>query len=493
MKMLTRLSLRHIALASSVVLGMLVMGQLESTKSAPLASVSVTLSNSRPSFRGGLTTGNIVGTSEVILNTTNGIWPSSSSAQLVIGDVVRIGEAGSLGTYTVTEIDPTNSNSFNVTPVLLAGDTDLNDDVVASTSSVLTARITTANAVGNGAFRILVPADTTDAAARDGIPDGTGFDFGTSAPAVTCPADVLPYYDFVAGTATASAVTVSGTKYHSFECRYSGNGAIGTVFDGVTQGAFVITSVINPAPVKTGHTVGYADTYSVIVRQVDTAYNLFDATTVSIGVVEAVRVTATVAPQITFRILGVANGTNVCGVNTDVLTTASLVPFGSLNISSFINAAQALAVSTNAPNGYAVTAVENDQLGRGGAVCTGDNTGSNCIRDSVGDGGAMSHTAPAKWSLGTAKGFAYSLREVNAGPGTAAFDYQTNSGNCDGTPYCFKQFADAESGQAPQSIFTGSTVADNDNVFVCYKTIIGATQAAGDYSNYLTYTATATF
>ena len=56
----------------------------------------------------------------------------------------------------------------------------------------------------------------------------------------------------------------------------------------------------------------------MIVRQLDTLHTTADATTVSIGVVEAVRVTATVAPQITFQISGVSNGTSVCGATTDV-------------------------------------------------------------------------------------------------------------------------------------------------------------------------------
>jgi hypothetical protein len=491
MKILSVSSVQRIGLVACLVLGMFVVGHLQGTRSANLSNVSVTLSSSRPSFRGGLASGNTVGSSEVILNTTNGVWPSSSSAQLMVGDSLKIGEAGSLGTYTITEI--VDNSTVNVTPVLIAGDTELNDDVVASTSATLTVRLTTANAIANGAFRILVPADTTDAAARDGIPDGTGFDFGTSAPTVTCPSSAPAQYLFATGTATASAVTVNGTKYHSFECRYFGTGAIGTAFDGTTYSAITISSLINPAPNQSGHIIGYADTYNIIVRQVDSTYAVADATTVNVGVVESVRVTATVGPQITFRILGVNSGTSVCGVNTDVSTTASLVPLGSLNISAFTNAAQALSVSTNAPNGYAVTTVENDQLGRNGGVCTGDNTGVNCIPDSVGDGSAMSHTAPAKWSLGTVKGFAYSLHEVNTTGALPDFTYQTNSGNCDGTDYCFKQFADAEDGQSSQRIFSSTTVADNDNVFVCYKAIIAATQAAGEYSNYLTYTATATF
>jgi hypothetical protein len=50
----------------------------EKLKSASLTSVSVTLSNSRVSFRGALTSGNTAGSSSVIINTTPGAFPSSS-------------------------------------------------------------------------------------------------------------------------------------------------------------------------------------------------------------------------------------------------------------------------------------------------------------------------------------------------------------------------------------------------------------------------------
>ena len=483
---------RIVALSSCLVIGVFAVGHLQQTKSLNLSNVSVTLSNSRPSFRGGLVAGNTVGSSQITINTTNGAYPSTSSAQLVIGDLLSIGEAGSLGSYTVTEV--VDNANVSVNPVLLAGDTDVGDVVIATSSSSLTIRLTTSNAVANGAFRFLIPAGTTPTGFADGIPDDGAFDFGTSAPTVTCPTNIAGFYDFVSGTASASSVLIGSTYHHSYECAYSGPGAIGTVFDGTTNDAFVISSVINPAPKKTSHSQGYADTYSVVARHLNSAYTTVDATTVSIGVIEAVRVTASVAPQITFRIIGVGSGATVCNQATTVSTTSTLVPLGSLNISTFTRAAQGLAVSTNASNGYVVTTTASDQLGRNGATCTGDNTGADCIPDSVGDSSAMSHTNPAKWSLSSAKGFAFSLDELNVTGAVPAFTHATNAGNCDGTTgTCFRQFADAEDSQLPQTIFSSSTVADNDNVYVCYNAIISASQAAGDYSNYITYTATATF
>jgi hypothetical protein len=459
----------------------------QESRSASLTSVSVTLSNSRLSFRGKLTTGNTVGGSQVAIVTTNGAWPSTSSAQLQESDTVLIGEAGSLGTYTVSNTNPNGQLSVN--PVLLAGDADSGDDIIATQSATHTVRFSTANAIANGRFRILVPSHANATTASDGIPDGGFFDFGT-APTVTCPTDFTGY-DFVAGTATAAAITIGGQTYHSYECAYSGSGAIGTDFDSISNPAFVINSIINPAPDDT-HTMGTADSHKIVVQHIDSSFSIADSSTTSVGVIEAVKVSASVAPQITFRIIGVASSTSACGVNTNVTTTSTAVPLGELSIDTFTNAAQTLAVSTNAVNGYAVTAVANDQLGKDGNVCTGDSSDPDCIPDSTGDDTNMTHAASSEWISAAAKGFGYSLDDNNTSGLTPVFEYDTATGNCDGV-YCARQFADNENSQSPVQLFSHNSVADNQNLRVCYKAIISASQGAGEYENYITYTATATF
>jgi hypothetical protein len=218
---------------------------------------------------------------------------------------------------------------------------------------------------------------------------------------------------------------------------------------------------------------------------------------VSIGVIEAVRVSAVVAPQITFEIIGVAAGQSACGITTSVATTPTTVPFNELLIATFTNAAQFLTVSTNASNGYAVTGIENDQLAKQGVTCTGDAllaTHPTCIQDSRGDDALMSHTNGDDWSTAATKGFGYTLDNLNNISGlTPAFEYDGTSGSCGGGIDCYKQFADAENSQVVQTLYSATAPADNHNVEVCYKAIIAPTQAAGIYENYLTYTATATF
>ncbi|HEX7017745.1 MAG TPA: hypothetical protein VF209_02460 [Patescibacteria group bacterium] len=466
------------------------VGYLEShpIHSASLTTVSVTLSNPRLSFRGALGSGNTEGSSVVTINTTQGAYPSTSSAQLVQGDTVLIGESSSLGSYTVASTS--SLSTFTISSALAAGDIDAGDDVISTQSADHTVRFSTANAIANGRFRILVPALEDDGAAADGIPDGGFFDFGTSAPTVTCPDDVNgDDYDFVAGVATASAITIDGTSYHAFECAYSGAGAVGTDFDNSSQDAILISSLINPAP-KSNHTTGTADSHKVIVQHLDSNLVVQDTTTVSVGVIEAVRVTASVPAQITFQILGLAAGTSACGVTTDVTTTASSVPFGEVSISAFNDAAQSMNVSTNAVNGFAVTAIENDQLGLNGAACAGDPTitsNTSCIADARGDNGTMADGTSDEWNTSSNKGFAYSLHDVNTST-TEAFSYNESA-----RTFSARQFADAENSGTAQTIFSSTGPADNHNLYVCYRLIPGVTTAAGNYENNVTYTATATF
>jgi hypothetical protein len=240
----------------------------------------------------------------------------------------------------------------------------------------------------------------------------------------------------------------------------------------------------------------------VIVQQLNNSFTVSDSTIVNIGVIEAVKITATVAPQISFRIDGMAASTAICGISTDVATTPSLVPFGDLLIGTFIEAAQTLVVSTNAANGYAVTATANDQLGRNGAACSGDPTAdTNCIPDSRGDGATMTHLLSDDWTNTTTKGFAYTLANANGVSGvvtgTAAnpFNFSTATAPCDGAGSndCYRQFSDTAASEPVVRVMANTTPADNDNIQVCYRAIISAVQAAGNYESYVTYTATATF
>ena len=462
-------------------------GNLSRVFSSELDTASATLTNARLSFISALEGAQTSGSSLVTIDTSN--YSSESVLQLQNRDTVLIND----DEYTVaTTIDDASDDTFNLTAALEADDVTDDMRVMASQSSTLTVRFTTVSALNAGDFRILVPAVDATSDSHDGLPDSGGFDFGeplNTEATITCP--TVGSYGTFTGTETDAenaSETIDGVDYHVFTCSYTSTGAVGTVFDGTTEDAFVIEDLINPAP-KTGasnHSLGQADTYAVIIQHRDSGGTVVDQTTTKIGVVDAVKVSATIAPQLTFTVAGISSGTTVCGNSTDVTTTAISVPFDALTIGSFVDAAQRLTVTTNASGGYSVTVAENDQIGRNGNACSGDGSSSNsCVVDASVTG--ATHTTSADWTSATDDGFGYSLDPVTAGL-TAAFQYNEST-----RTFSAKQFADLAESEAPQTVYSRSDVASSDIVDVCYRIAPAATNVAGDYENYIVYTASATF
>lgn len=454
-----------------------------SLSSANLTSVKDTLQSSRLSVRARVdSTGTTVGSSNVKIKTSASAPANTiSTANLKSGDSVVIDS----GTYTIVGI--VDGSNFTVTPVLASGDADDNDPVMLKMKPRHAVTFTTTTAVANGFFQILLPADST--LPNDGKPDDEGYDFNTSVD-VTAPSDVGSTFDFVTGVATASGATgcTSPSNYHCFEVHYSGAGGIGqtfTIYIGNTDGT---NTPIAPAT-GTGHTEGTADTYPVIVKNFASGVNPnsatpIDSTTGRVAHIESVRVTATVDPTISFTIAGVSTATSTCGATPDIDTQTVVnaplaVPFGNMVLNTFTDASHKLTVSTNAPSGYAVTASENDQLGKDGGT-------TPFIPDTTCDGGTCSESTGAEWTTSTINGFGYSLQNVDA----ASIPFQYNDS---GASFKAKQFADIMGSETPQTIFSSTTVANAEDVYVCYRLSVGATQAAGDYENQITYTATGTF
>lgn len=481
----------------SIFVALLHPSQLES---ANLITTKDTLQTSRLSVNARVdSAGTLAGSSHVLIQTSASA-PSNTitTNNLKAGDTLTIG-ASSEGYYTVVGI--IDADEFTVSPVLASGDADNNDLILYKSKPRHVVTFNTATAIASGFFQILLPADTTTP--DDGVPDDQGYDFGgagagtinVTATDVDDPAGGAVEYDFVTGISTASGTgtCTAPANYHCFEVHYSGTGAVNktiTINIGNTNGTF---TPIAPAT-GTAHTEGTADTYPVLVKNFAAGANPnsaspTDATTVRLAHIEAVRVTATVDPTISLTIAGTTaggtgcNGGTCCGVSTDVTTTALSVPFGGMALNTFKNLAQKLTVNTNAASGYVVTTSENDQLGRNGATTPN-------IADSIGNGGAMTESTFAEWTTSTVNGFGFSLQNVDAA--VVPFQYTTATGACTGT-FCARQFADIFGSETPQTIMSSTTVANAEDTFVCYRLGIGATQAAGDYENQITYIATGTF
>jgi|APSaa5957512622_1039677.scaffolds.fasta_scaffold12184_2 hypothetical protein len=445
--------------------------------SANLTSVKDTLQTSRLSWGARVEAdGTSVGGSRVQLQAAPAApLNSTSTSNLHAGDSILI----NANSYTVVDI--LDGDEFTVTPVVVSGDADDGDPIYLEQKPRHVVTFDTASAVANGYFRILVPADSSGP--NDGNLDDDGFDFGGGT--VDVIASDTGNYDFVTGVATASGAAgcTSPANYHCFEVHYSGNGGIGTsitVNIGNTNGS---NTPIAPGETS-GHSEGTADTYSFQVKNYDSSDVQVDASTGKIAMIEAVRVTATVDPTISFSIAGVGIGTTACGNPADITSTALAVPFGTLSLNTFVDLAQKLSVSTNADGGYSVTASEDDELGKDGAT-------SPYIPDTDCDGEDCTISSDTEWNTASDNGFGYSL-DNSVGTGSTApsiaFEYDDGALNFSARP-----FANIAASDSPVEVFAAGDVADTQNIYACYRLSVGATQEAGDYENQVTYTATATF
>lgn len=483
---------------SFLILGLVTLGKLNSSRTSAgnLSGVSVTMSNSRLSFRGKVAADPGSGTI-VTVGIDDGITDYTDGSATKVTDPLKVGDSltfSTSGTRTIQEI-------IDGTKITLNNSVVNAETFYLDEESNLEAKFTTRTYLPAGSFQVMIPAHGTSATSQDGIPDQNYFDYddwGVGDPSITCVGDGGTH-SFATSVYTAAAYqTVSGYDgyWHTYTCDYTGG-------DASEEITMTIDHVINPAPYYTDasnkHATGVADTYEVVVRHLDSTDAEIDATTVKVGVIEAVRVSATVVPSLTFTITGQASGATRCGKTTTVTTTAGAVPLGELATGAFTYAAQNLKVTTNAKDGAVVTAIANDQLGLNGAACTGDtyNSTYECIWDA--NVTSMTHLdstlgSPGEqdWTTTSEAGFGFTLEDVtDTNP-----DFEYNDGAGD---FVARHFADAENSQDPQKLFdtvvSGTTTGptNDSNLYVCYRALADGVTAAGEYYNYITYTATATF
>lgn len=469
------------------------------SQSGALTTIKDTLSNSRLSYDASVDTTISSGATSITIDTDS---VDDNTAHLFPGDVICFKNnagTGCLGntTYTVGAI--TSSTVFTITSPLTTNILD-GDYVVATQSATHTITFVTASSVTDGSIVLKIPARTTTAASNDGFADsgtdssGTqGFDLnGLAAADVACSGGSPSW-----GAETITSSATSGSGEHEIICPFTG-----TLASGVTVTATLGNAkLINPAPAS-DHTQGVSNDLQITALE----YNhntpssgvLIDTADTAVAPIEAVFVSATVDETLSFTITGQASTTAACGVSggTDVTTTFSTVPFGTLSLNTLVDAAHDLEVSTNATNGYAVTAIEEDQLGKDGGACAGDTADEDddCIEDTLGDGAALgTNTNGEDFETNTTNGFGYSLDSTD---GTdAAFEWDGTSGSCDGsgTDFCARQFADAANSDAAVTVMSNAGPVNSSNIYVCYRIAVGALQPAGYYYSTVRYTATPTF
>lgn len=203
-----------------------------------------------------------------------------------------------------------------------------------------------------------------------------------------------------------------------------------------------------------------------------------DTGSTRVVILTAVTVTAAVDTLLTFTVNGVAAGGTVNGETITGTTGSTSIPFGTLTNGNASTSAQALAVTTNASNGYVVT-VQLDQslLSSTGADIDGFNGDSN---------------APAPWAAPAAT---LGAENTYGHWGLTTDDASITSRS--GDEFASQEFIAASTTPRDVMSHTGPVNGigmGQGTTTVGYKIEISALQEAGDdYTATLTYVVTPTF
>jgi len=455
--------------------------------SIPPSDVKDTLSSGQMSYFARLGTGNTAGDYTFRIALTGN--PSNTTDNLFHEDVIGVGRSDGAGLNSYTVLDIASTGAIQVGTSIAEVNAAAGNIVVATRSAIHTVSFTPQSSVAGGAWQFLIKATSrTGETPDDGMPDQEGFDLGGDYSGVgTGLGSQVKVSDLFCpfGVGSVGTTAVIGTNsYHVFTCQLD-PGVNNPVGVGVTitigRDLSVGSQLINPsASVNRPYADrGLADLYDFYIRHLDSGGNVITTDTFKgrLAIVEAVKVTATVDPSLTFSIdnTNVGQGVSRCG-NTLGAAAANTTPitaaFGSLSLSDLNNnLAHRLSAITNAKNGYAVTVFEGDYM-------KNVNTGTTIV--DVTCGGACDYTTAAPWTNATHTGWGYSLENATGTPAT--FTYATG----------YKAFGVGPE-QAQSIMFSAVTPSAYEQAYICYRIVVDPSQEAGNYENRLVYTATATF
>lgn len=236
---------------------------------------------------------------------------------------------------------------------------------------------------------------------------------GAYADACTTPTGIV-----TTGAALASD-NITGTGRTN---TFTGNGILQTVIttpavQSPTGVVYNLTGITNPSSVNTSY-------YARIITYSDTGTTEIDSVSVGAAVLNtnSIAVSASIDANFTFTVSGVSTGGNFNGGtgNINVTTTASTIPFGTLTAGTPKIAAHDVLVTTNASNGYTVTASHSATAQAGFPPLTSGAT--NNIDSFTGTNGTpTTWSSPGGTTANTNTGFfGYSTEDATLCTGTAA-------------------------------------------------------------------------
>ena len=243
-----------------------------------------------------------------------------------------------------------------------------------------------------------------------------------------------------------------------------------TATAGLVSGVFSIkiTGVSNP---------GVAGSQSIAVSSQHAGGVIIEQTAALVAIISKVAVSASVPSSLTFAISPLDSGSTVNGTDTTVSSATTTLAFGTLTVGTSSVMGQELRVTTNANNGFVVTVHQDQNLT--------SNAGSviNSFKDAV-------VGAPQAWAAptGVLDDFA-----TYGHLGLTTDDSSLSTGDPFGGNL-WRGFATTTPVEVMYHNGPSDGLSPNKgDVRVAYQIQISALQAAGDYTNSLTYVATPTY
>jgi hypothetical protein len=281
----------------------------------------------------------------------------------------------------------------------------------------------------------------SDAATEGSVP--TGMD--TTSATLDGSSDYIP---------TPGSWSVDATTNGTVQLTY----VTGETPAGASDRTVILDGITNGSTADTSYYLQFS-TYN----NTDCSSSGVDEGTVAFVFTSGQSVSLTVDPSLSFTIAGVASSQTVNGATTNVTTTATTVPLGTVTASTNVIGAHDLTVTTNAGSGYAVN-VRYSAAPTSGSDTIDDHTGTNA--------------SPTAFSAAGTEAFGYTTNDSSLGTGTA--DRFSSSGGNKWAAFTTSNVEVAYSGSAVSSETTRAG----------YQVGIAGTTPAGNYTNTVIFTAT---
>ncbi len=274
--------------------------------------------------------------------------------------------------------------------------------------------------------------------------------------------------DNIAGTGRTDTFTTNGTLSVD----------ITTAAAQSTQNVVMdFTGITNPSTTNTSH-------FARITTYQSDDSTVLDTATVAFATLDtnSIAVSATVDPTLTFTVTGVT-GDGSATVNSAVITnglatTATTIPFGTLTAGTSKIAAHDVTITTNAFNGYTVTASHSATSQSGNPPLISGT--SNNIDSFTG-----TNSSPATWS---------SPSGTSANVNTGFFGYTTEDTSlCTGTANRFSSNKWAGTTTTGEEIICSTTGVSSQTTRVGWQIEVNNLQPAGSYTGTVILIATPTY